>query len=99
MVKVKNLWDAVEEFLKESNIDLSYVDYYKAWPVISGMNLSSCTKLTSLKDLEKKKIYVSATSLSAKSLLKLEERNVIKRWNEIFPDKKIDKIVIVSSRP
>ncbi len=99
MVKEKNLWEAVEEFLKESNIDLSYIDYYKAWPVISGINLSSCTKLSSLKDIEKKKIYVEAQSLSAKSLLKLEEKNVIKRWNDMFPNKKIEKIVVLSGRP
>lgn len=98
MVKEKNLWEAVEEFLKENNLDISYVEYYKAWPVISGARLSSATKIASLRDLDRKKIYVTPSSLSVKSLLKLEEKSIIKRWNEMFPEKKIEKIVVLPPR-
>lgn len=98
MVKDKNLWQAMEEFFLENNLDLSYVEYYKAWPVISGIRLSSSTKLTSLRDLDKKKIYITPSSTSVKALIKLEESNIIKRWNNMFPHKKIEKIVVLPPR-
>ncbi len=98
-MKEKNLWDAILEYLDESDIDLSYRKYYDAWPVISGVRLSSCTRLSSIRDLERKKIHVTPSSLSARSLLKLEEKGIMKRWNEMFPEKKIEKIVILTARP
>lgn len=98
MVKDKNLWEAMEEFFIENKLDLSYVEYYKAWPVISGVRLSSSTKLTSLRDLDKKKIYITPSSTSVKTLIKIDEINIIKRWNSMFPDKKIEKIVVLPPR-
>lgn len=95
----KNLWDAVLEFLEEYDIDLSFREYYDAWPLICGINLSSCTKLTSIKDLDNGKIYVTPSSLSSKSLLKINEKSIMKRWNERFPDKKIERIVILNAKP
>lgn len=95
----KNLWDAMMEFMSEYNIDLSFQEYFDAWPVICGPSLSSCTRLNSIGDLEKGKIYVTPSSLSSKSLLKMNEKNIITRWNERFPDKKIEKIVILNAKP
>ena len=99
MIKEKNIWEAIEESLKESNIDLSYFEYYKVWPVITGPKLSSSLKLTSTKNLDKKIIHVTPSSISVKSLLKLEEKNIIKRWNDIFPDKQIEKIIVLPCKP
>ncbi len=95
----KNLWDAMTEFLKEYNIDLSFQKYFDAWPLICPVSLSSCTRLSSIRDLDNKKIYVTPSSLSSKSLLKMEEKNIIRKWNERFPDKKINKIVILNAKP
>lgn len=95
----KNLWDAVLEFLGEMNVDLSFQEYFRSWPVIAGPRLSSCTRLSSLKDLDSGKIYVTPSSLSAKSLLRMEEKGVIERWNEMFPDKKIKKICVLTAKP
>ncbi len=95
----KNLWDAVLEFLEESNIDLSFREYFSSWPVVAGARLSSCTRLSSLRDLDSGKIYVTPSSLSAKSLLRMEEKAVIERWNERFPDKKIKKIAVLKAKP
>ena len=99
MIKEKNIWEAIEESLKENNIDLSYFEYYKVWPVITGPKLSSSLKLTSTKNLDKKIIHVTPSSISVKSLLKLEEKNIIKRWNDIFPDKQIEKIIVLPCKP
>lgn len=98
-MKEKNLWDAMEEFFREYDIDLSFEKYFSSWSVIAGPRLSSCTRLTSLKDLDRGRISVTPVSLSAKSLLRIEEKNVIRRWNDIFPDKKIEKITVLSARP
>lgn len=95
----KNLWEAMLEFLDESGIDLSFQEYFRSWPVVAGARLSSCTKLASLKDLDCGRIYVTPSSLSAKSLLKMEEKAVIERWNERFPDKKIKKITVLKAKP
>lgn len=95
----KNLWDAMEEFFKEYNIDLSFERYFSSWSVVAGPRLASCTRLSSLRDLDKGRISVTPVSLSAKSLLKMEEKNVIKRWNDLFPDKKIEKITVLTARP
>ncbi len=99
MIKEKSLWEAIEESLKESNIDLSFFIYYKAWPVIAGARLSSSLKLTSIKNLDKKTIHVTPSSISVRSLLKLEEKGIIKRWNDMFPDKKIEKIIVLPCKP
>ena len=95
----KNLWDAMLELFGEMDIDLSFREYFRSWPVIAGPRLSSCTKLSSLRELESGKIYVTPSSISAKSLLKMEEKGVISRWNEMFPDKKIKKIGVLNSKP
>lgn len=95
----KNLWDAVLEFLGEMDVDLSFQKYYRSWPVIAGPRLSSCTRLSSLKDLDNGRIYVTPSSISAKSLLKIDEKAVMARWNEMFPDKKIKKIGILTAKP
>lgn len=90
----KTIWDGVLDYLKETNIDISHVEFFKAWPVIAGIRLSSCTRLISVKDIKMGKIYVSASSISAKSLLKMEEKRIIRDWNKIFPSSKINKVVI-----
>lgn len=99
MIKEKDLWEALEESFRKNNIDLSYFEYYKAWPVIAGPKLSSSLKLTSIKNLDKKTIHVTPSSISVRSLLKLEEGNILKRWNDMFPDKKIEKIIVLPCRP
>ena len=98
-MKEKNLWDAMEEFFSEYDIDLSFERYFSSWAVIAGPRLSSCTRISSLKELDRGRISVTPVSLSAKSLLKMEEKNIIKRWNDIFPDKKIEKITVLAARP
>ncbi len=98
MIKDKSLWEALVESLKENNIDMSYFEYYKAWPVIAGPRLSASLKLTSTKNLDKKTIHVTPSSISVRSLLKLEEKGIIKRWNDMFPDKKIEKIIVLPCR-
>lgn len=90
----KTIWDGVLEYFKEKNIDITYLEFFKAWPVIAGIRLSSCTNLVSIKDIKKGLIYVSASSISAKSLLKMEEKRIICDWNKIFPSSKINKVVI-----
>ncbi len=90
----KTIWDGVLEYLKENNIDISSLEFFKAWPVIAGIRLSSCTRLISVKDIKMGKIYVSPSSLSAKSLLKIEEKRIISDWNKLFPSSKINKVVI-----
>lgn len=99
MIKEKNIWEAIEEALRENNVDMSYFEYYKAWPVIAGAKLSSSLKLTSTKNLDKKTIHVTPSSISVRSLLKLEEKNIIKRWNDMFPDKQIEKIIVLPCKP
>ncbi len=99
MIKEKNIWEAIEEALRENNVDMSYFEYYKAWPVIAGPKLSSSLKLTSTKNLDKKTIHVTPSSISVRSLLKLEEKNIIKRWNDMFPDKQIEKIIVLPCKP
>lgn len=90
----KTIWDGVLEYLEEKNIDITYLEFHKAWPVIAGIRLSSCTRLTSVKDIKMGIIYVSPSSISVRSLLKMEEKRIINDWNKIFPSYKINKVVI-----
>ncbi len=98
-MKDKTLWDGVLEYLRENNIDISFHKYYEAWPIISGIRLSSCTKIASLKDLNKGILYVLPSSLSSKSLLKMEEKRIVNTWNQFFPENRINKIVAVKYKP
>ena len=95
----KTLLDGILEYLKENNIDISFHKYYQAWPIISGIRLSSCTKIASIKDIDKGILYITPSSLSAKSLLLMEEKRIISDWNKAFPDKKLKKLVAVRYRP
>lgn len=93
MVEEKTLWDAVKEYMDSNNLDLSRHRYFSAWSVISGVRLSSCTRLEKV-DKAKGRIYVSATSISARSLLTMEKRRILEEWNKMFPDCPIKEVVV-----
>lgn len=90
----KTLADGLDEILIELNIDKNRYKFFNSWPVIAGVKLSSCTKLNKV-ELSKKKIYVSASSLSSKSLLIMEKNRIIKDWNNMFPNNQIKDILVV----
>lgn len=94
MSEEKTLWNGIEEYLKSNNIDFSRQKYFASWPVISGIKLSSCTKLDSF-DSKKQRIFVKANSLSSRSLLFMEKARIIRDWNTMFPNAKIKEIVIM----
>ena len=90
----KTLWDGIKECLEEYNIDFSRRQFFASWPVIAGVRLSSCTALNRF-DSSKKKIFVSASSLSSKSLLIMEKKRIIEEWNRMFPESQIKDVVVL----
>lgn len=89
----KTIWDGVLDYFNETHLDINRRKYYEAWPVVAGINLSSCTHLQSYKP-EEGKIYVKTDSISAKSLLMMQRKRIINDWNKIFPDAEIKEVVV-----
>lgn len=92
----KTIWDGIVEYMEDNGFSLRLKDYFAAWPVIAGYSLSSCTELKKV-DEKNGKIYVYPTSSSARSLLSMQKKRIIKSWNEQFSDFQIKDIVITRS--
>ncbi len=89
----KTIWDGIVEYLEEQNIDFSGHRFFRSWPVIAGVRLSSCSYLDKV-DSKKGKIYVKVSSLSSRSLLMVEKKRIIDDWNRMFPETKIKEVVV-----
>lgn len=73
----------LDEYFEKYKIDKSNANAYKAWPMISGAQLSAVTELKSIKDGVLK---VFTLSSSAKNLLLLKKNKIIKDYNEMYPN-------------
>lgn len=86
------LKEELDNYFDKYRIDKTKAIAYKAWPVISGPQLSAVTKLVNIKDGVLK---VSTMSSSAKTLLNLRKKKIIDDYNQMYPDLDIKGLDIV----
>lgn len=65
------------------------------WEYIAGENLS---KLCSFLGVDKKTLLISISSSSVRTIVELNKRNIIKKFNEKHPESKVSFIKIISDR-
>lgn len=65
------------------------------WEYIAGENLS---KLCSFSGVDKKTLLISISSSSVRTIVELNKRNIIKKFNEKYPESKVSYIRIIAER-
>lgn len=90
-IKVKTLSEELQSFFDNNPEKYAKISMLQSWPAIAGPQLSDVTELKSTTDGV---LTVFTTSASAKSLLLMRKEQIIRDFNKMFPDAKINRILI-----
>ena len=90
-IKVKTLSEELQSFFDNNPEKYAKISMLQAWPAIAGPQLSAVTELKSTTDGV---LTVFTTSASAKSLLLMRKEQIIRDFNKMFPEAKINRILI-----
>lgn len=91
-ITVKTLSEELDLYFSENSENMERVRMLKAWPAVAGPQLSATTSLVSTTGGV---LRVSVQSSSAKTLLLMRKEQIVREFNKIFPEAKINKIQIV----
>lgn len=91
-IKVKTLSEELREIFAENPEAMAKINMIKSWPIVVGPQLSAVTELVSATDGV---LEVFVNSPASKSLLLLKKEQIISKFNKMFPDAKIKRILIV----
>lgn len=91
-IKVHTLKDALEEIIKsDSDIDVEKIEAIKAWPDFCGPELAAVSYVKTIKDGV---IRIYSNSSSARTILGMQKKKIIEKYNEFYPNLHIADIQI-----
>ena len=91
MGDIKDIRTLVSAYM-ENLVRTPSVRYYREWPAIAGPSLR---RLTEFARLDGSRIMIYAEGSSARNLVLLEKRRLLRDFNRRFPEAGADDIVII----